>query len=292
MKVAIAEDSVILRDGLVALLERRGHEIVVHAGDGDELVREYRGLESAGDRPDLVVADVRMPPSHTDEGLRAVLDIRGIRPGQPVLLFSQWVETTYASRLLRDDPAGVGYLLKDRVTDVADFLSSLERVVGGQTVLDPEVVAQLMGHPPRPEDLPDGAGGAASAGRMSGDEAGGPFSGRGGAGASGAGTVGGSSGVAGAGARSGGSAGADRRSGSALSPSARAGLERLTPREREVLALMATGRGNAAIAEELVVGYGAVEKYVAQIFRKLDLPPDTPDHRRVRAVLTYLEGRE
>jgi DNA-binding NarL/FixJ family response regulator len=168
--------------------------------------------------PDAVVSDVRMPPTHTDEGLRAAIDLRAERPGLPVLIFSQYVETTYAARLLADGSAGVGYLLKERVLDAADFLDALERVAAGGTALDPEVVTQLMG----------------------------------------------------------------------ASPS-RSALSVLTPREREVLALMAEGRSNAAIASQLVVTERAVEKHVANIFVKLDLPVSAADHRRVLAVLRYLE---
>ncbi|MBL0886020.1 response regulator [Myceligenerans indicum] len=219
MRVAIAEDSAILRDGLAALLARRGHEVVAAVPDGDALVERVLTLADSETPVQVVVADVRMPPSHTDEGLRAVLALRERLPGLPVLLFSQWIETTYASRLLEADARGVGYLLKDRVADVRDFLSALARVAAGETVLDPEVVTQLLG---------------------------------------------------------------------AARSAADPGLERLTPREREVLALMAQGRSNGAIAQELVLSYGAVEKNVAAIFTKLDLPQDAAAHRRVLAVLRHL----
>ncbi|MBE1878220.1 response regulator [Myceligenerans pegani] len=219
MRVVIAEDSVILRDGLAALLARRGHEVVAAVADGDALVAEVTALADAGAPPEVVVADVRMPPSHTDEGLRAVLALRERLPGLPVLLFSQWIETTYASRLLEADARGVGYLLKDRVADVRDFTSALARVAAGETVLDPEVVTQLLG---------------------------------------------------------------------AARSAADPGLARLTPREREVLGLMAQGLSNGAIAQELVLSYGAVEKNVAAIFTKLDLPQDATAHRRVLAVLRHL----
>lgn len=219
LRVAIAEDSAILRDGLAALLQRRGHEVVAAVPDGDALVAQVTALADDDAAPDVVVADVRMPPSHTDEGLRAVLALRERLPGLPVLLFSQWIETTYASRLLEADARGVGYLLKDRVADVRDFTAALARVAAGETVLDPEVVTQLLGA-----------------------------------------------------ARSG----------------ADPGLARLTPREREVLALMAQGLSNGAVAERLVLSYGAVEKNVAAIFQKLDLPQDAAAHRRVLAVLRHL----
>lgn len=218
LRVVLAEDSVILRDGLAALLGRRGHDVVAAVGDGEALVREVDALVAAGAAPDVVVADIRMPPSHTDEGLRAAIALRASHPALGVLVFSQYVETRYASRLLAGDARGVGYLLKDRVADVGDFVDALVRVADGQTVLDPEVVRQLLG---------------ATGGRD-------------------------------------------------------AGLERLTAREREVLELMAQGRSNGAIADALYLSYGAVEKNVAAIFSKLDLEPDTADHRRVLAVLRYL----
>ncbi|GIG36116.1 LuxR C-terminal-related transcriptional regulator [Cellulomonas pakistanensis] len=217
MRVVIAEDSVILRDGLGALLARRSHEVVAAVGDGDALVREVDALAAADALPDIAVVDVRMPPGFTDEGLRAALTLRERHPGLGVLLFSQYVETSYAAQLFGGDARGVGYLLKDRVADVSDFLDALERIAAGRTVLDPEVVTQLMG-----------------AARVD------------------------------------------------------PGMTRLTPRESEVLELMAQGRSNGAIAEALVLTYGAVEKHVTSIFGKLDLAPDAGDHRRVLAVLRYL----
>ena len=143
--MVLAEDSVILRDGLVALLARRGHQVVAAVGDGEALVRQVNALVAAGAAPDVVVADIRMPPSHTDEGLRAALALRAGHPQLGVLLFSQYVETRYASRLLAGDARGVGYLLKDRVADVGDFVDARGRGADGQTVLDPEVVSQLLG---------------------------------------------------------------------------------------------------------------------------------------------------
>ncbi|MCA5894649.1 response regulator transcription factor [Isoptericola sp. NEAU-Y5] len=218
VRVVIAEDSAILRDGLVALLTRRGNDVVAAVPDGEALVARVAELAAQDALPDVVVADIRMPPSHTDEGLRAALALRAAHPGLPVLLFSQWVETQYAARLLEGDARGVGYLLKDRVADVAEFVGALRRVAAGETVLDPEVVRQLMG----------------------------------------------------------------------ASRSRTTGVELLTPREREVLELMAQGRSNGAIANALFLSYGAVEKNVAAIFTKLDLPQDAADHRRVLAVLHYL----
>ncbi|MGH2636380.1 MAG: response regulator [Actinomycetota bacterium] len=214
MRVVIAEDSVLLRDGLTRLLVDERHEVVAAVGDAAGLV-EAVGRE----RPDVCIVDVRMPPTFSDEGMRAAIEIRSRWPGTPVLVLSQYVEERYAIDLLSGDTVGVGYLLKDRVADVGEFLESLERVAGGGTALDPEVVAQLL----------------ARARRHPHDE--------------------------------------------------------LTPREREVLALMAEGLSNAGIAQRLVITEGAVEKHVTSIFAKLRLEPAETDHRRVLAVLQYLEGR-
>lgn len=217
LRLAIADDSVILRDGMVALLTRSGHEVVLAVGDGESLLEQINRAAAMGALPDVAIVDVRMPPSYTDEGLRAALHLRATHPGVAVLLFSQYVETAFAAKLFAGDARGVGYLLKDRVADVSDFLDALARVASGHTVLDPEVVTHLLG-----------------------------------------------------------SAGQDE------------GLQRLTPREREVLTLMAEGRSNGAIAESLVLSYGAVEKHIGSIFAKLDLAPDAGDHRRVLAVLRFL----
>jgi DNA-binding NarL/FixJ family response regulator len=214
MRIVIAEDAAILRDGLIQLLTDRGHEVVAAVSDGDAL----RAAVAEHD-PDVAVVDIRMPPSFTDEGLRAAIAIRRERPNVGVLVFSQWVETRYAAELLATSSSGVGYLLKDRVADVSEFVEALTRVAAGGTALDPEVVSQLLG--------------------------------------------------------------ASRR-GDALAV--------LTPREREVLGLMAEGRSNVAIARQLVVTERAVEKHVANIFTKLDLPPSGEDHRRVLAVLRYLDS--
>jgi DNA-binding NarL/FixJ family response regulator len=213
MRVVVADDAVLLREGLVRLLSENGHQVVAVLGDGPSLVTAI-----VTHRPEVSIVDVRMPPSHTDEGLRASVQARQLVPGSPVLVLSQYVEVSYADDLLADRRGGVGYLLKDRVADIADFLDALHRVAGGGTVLDPEVVAQLV----------------------------------------------------------------TRRG--------RGPLDALTPREREVLALMAEGRSNTAIARTLVVTDGAVEKHVKNIFTKLGLPPDEEQHRRVLAVLTYLGG--
>ena len=212
IRVAIAEDSAILRDGLVQLLADRGFEVT-------DAVSEPQGLRASIDRdcPDVAVIDIRMPPSFTDEGLRAAIELRRRYPTLGILLFSQYIETRYAAELLADDAAGIGYLLKDRVADVSDFVEALVRVASGGTALDPEVVTQLLG--------------------------------------------------------------ASRRLDS---------LSGLSTREREVLSLMAEGRSNAAIATTLVISEGAVEKHVANIFTKLDLPVSQSDHRRVLAVLRFL----
>jgi DNA-binding NarL/FixJ family response regulator len=212
VRIVIAEDSVLLREGLIRLLTDRGHEVVAAVGDADGL------LDAVGsERPDVAVVDVRMPPSHTDEGLRAAVWMRHAHPKVGVLVLSQYVEERYAVELLGRDTSGVGYLLKDRVAEVSEFVSAVVRVAEGGTVLDPEVVRQLLGR---------------------------------------------------------------SRKGDVLST--------LTPREREVLAAMAEGRSNAAIAAHLVVSEGAVEKHVSSIFAKLGLAPSGSDHRRVLAVLTYL----
>jgi DNA-binding NarL/FixJ family response regulator len=211
-RVVVAEDGVLIREGISALITRFGHRVVAAVGDADELeaaVREHR--------PDIVVTDVRMPPSFTDEGLQAAIRLRRADPDLPILVLSQYVEQTYAAELLESGRTGVGYLLKDRIGDVVEFVDALDRVAGGHTVVDPEVVRQLL----------------------------------------------------------------NRR---------RDPLTRLTPREREVLGLMAEGRSNAAIARTLVVTDAAVAKHIGSLLAKLDLPPDEDDHRRVRAVLAYLRA--
>jgi DNA-binding NarL/FixJ family response regulator len=221
MRVVIAEDSAVVRAGLAEILADRGHEVVAAVGDGEGLLAAV-----AEHHPDVTVVDVRMPPGYTDEGLRAAIAIRRDHPETGVLVFSQYVETRYAADLLRSAPgsshqrrAGVGYLLKDRVADVGEFIEALSRVAAGGTALDPEVVSQLL----------------AASGR---DDA----------------------------------------------------LGGLTHRERDVLALMAEGRSNGAIAHLLVVSERAVEKHVSNIFSKLGLAPSDADHRRVLAVLRYLEA--
>ena len=213
LRVAIAEDSAILRDGLVQLLVDRGFVITDAVADGEALQRSVER-----ERPDIAVVDIRMPPAFTDEGLRMAIELRRRYQGLPILMFSQYIETRYAEELLGDDAAGIGYLLKDRVADVSQFVEALTRVASGGTALDPEVITQLMG--------------------------------------------------------------ASRH---------RDSISMLTTREREVLSLMAEGRTNTAIADSLCVSEGAVEKHVSNIFSKFDLPVSQSDHRRVLAVLRYLD---
>ena len=214
MRVVIAEDSVLLREGLTRLLAEAGHDVVAAAAEAEEFLRAV-----AAQQPDAVVVDVRMPPTFSDEGLRAALVVRSSWPGIGVLVLSQYVEERYATELLSDRPQGVGYLLKDRVADLSQFLDALERVADGGSALDPEVVAQLLARSRHP-------------------------------------------------------------------------LASLTPRELDVLGLMAEGRSNSAIAAQLVIGEGAVEKHINSIFGKLGLAPADRDHRRVLAVLLYLGAGE
>jgi DNA-binding NarL/FixJ family response regulator len=210
MRVVLAEDSVLLREGLIRLLEEADCRVVAAVGDGPSLVAAV-----AEHRPDIAVVDIRMPPTHTDEGLRAAVEIRRVDPTAKILVLSQYVELAYAGDLFADRAGGAGYLLKDRVVDVDELTDALRRVAAGGTVLDPQVVAQLF---------------------------------------------------------------AARRD----------PLGSLTPREREVLGLMAEGRTNTAISRRLVVSEGAVEKHIGNILGKLGLAPSDSDHRRVMAVLTYL----
>ena len=214
LRVVLAEDSVLLREGIARLLEDCGFAVVGQAGDADELLLKVRSYA-----PDVVLVDIRMPPTHTDEGLRAAKEIRAKHPQTGVLVLSQYVEPGYAMELLSESAEGVGYLLKDRVSDVDEFRAAVRRVAEGGSALDPTVVSQLVGRRRRDDPLGE-----------------------------------------------------------------------LTPREREVLELMAEGRSNHAIAERLVVTERAVEKHVTSIFGKLHLPPAAEDHRRVLAVLAYLQG--
>jgi DNA-binding NarL/FixJ family response regulator len=214
LRIVIAEDAAIMRDGLTQTLTRRGHDVVAAVADAEAL-----RLAVGQHRPDVAIIDVRMPPTHTDEGLRAAQAIRRDHPGVAVLVFSQYIETQTATELFASAPAGVGYLLKDRVADVSDFIDAITRVARGGTVLDPEVVRQLLT--------------------------------------------------------------ASRRADT---------LAALTPREREVLSLVAQGRSNAAIAAALFISPKVVEKHIASIFDKLGLTPDDNDNRRVIAALRYLES--
>jgi DNA-binding NarL/FixJ family response regulator len=214
MRIVIADDAVLLREGAARLLEDAGFEVVAQAGDAEDLLRKVRAH-----KPDVAVIDIRMPPDNVDDGLRAALEIRSELPNVGLLLLSQYVEERYLSQLLADGAEGVGYLLKDRVADVERLSDAVRRVAEGGSVLDPEVVAHMLGRRERDEPL-----------------------------------------------------------------------DELTPREREVLALMAEGRTNRAIAEDLVVSERAVERHVTAIFGKLGLAAGEGDHRRVLAVLAFLRG--
>lgn len=214
MRIVIAEDSVLLRDGLVRLLEQEGHQVVAAVDNADDL-----RLVVAEHAPDVAIIDVRMPPTFTDDGVRAAVDIRARQPQVGLLVLSQYVEEQYSRELLVGSAVGVGYLLKDRIADVGEFLEALQRVADGGAAFDPEVISQILARTVR------------------------------------------------------------------IDP-----LQRLTPREREVMALIAEGRSNGSIAGELVISDGAVEKHVSNIFLKLDLPPSENDHRRVLAVLQWLDG--
>jgi DNA-binding NarL/FixJ family response regulator len=214
MRVVIAEDSVLLREGITRLLAEYDAEVVAALNDASKLLATVQQTD-----PDIVIVDVRMPPTFTDEGLRAAVELRSVRPGTPVLVLSQYVEESFATELLSGSTVGVGYLLKERVADVAEFISACRRVAAGGTALDPEVVAQLLTRSRRREPL-----------------------------------------------------------------------SMLTPREREVLSLMAEGRSNTGIAQQLVISDGAVEKHITSILTKLELPVSDTEHRRVLAVLTYLRS--
>jgi DNA-binding NarL/FixJ family response regulator len=210
MRVVIAEDLRLLRDGIASMLVDGGHEVVAAVGDGEAL------LEALDEhRPDLAIVDVRMPPTQTDEGVRAAVEARRRRPDAAILILSQYVEERYASEVLSSGARGIGYLLKDRVADAQEFVAAAVRVAAGGTVIDPEVVSQLLGRVQRPIDA-------------------------------------------------------------------------LTPREREVLALMAEGHSNSSIVERLEISQSAVEKHVRKVFTKLGLPETEHHHRRVLAVLSYL----
>jgi DNA-binding NarL/FixJ family response regulator len=214
VRVVVADDSVLLREGIVRILADSGFDVVGQAGDAEDLIRKV-----SAHKPDVAIVDVRMPPTNTDDGLRAAQQIRADQPETGVLVLSQYIEEGYALELLSENAEGVGYLLKDRVADVERFTESVRRVGEGGSALDPEVVAQLLGRRRREDPL-----------------------------------------------------------------------DELSPREREVLELMAEGRSNNAIAAQMVVTERAVEKHVTSIFGKLKLPPTAEDHRRVLAVLRYLRA--
>jgi DNA-binding NarL/FixJ family response regulator len=214
VRVVLADDSLLLREGVARLLEDAGLDVVAQAGDGEDLLRKV-----GAHKPDVAIVDVRMPPTHTDEGLRAAAEIRDKHPGTGVLVLSQYIEESYALELLSENAEGVGYLLKDRVADLDRFVDAVRRVGDGGSALDPEVVSRLLGRRRREDPLAD-----------------------------------------------------------------------ISPREKEVLALMAEGRSNHAIATELVVTERAVEKHVGRILQKLHIPPNDDHHRRVLAVLAWLNA--
>jgi DNA-binding NarL/FixJ family response regulator len=214
VRIVIGEDNVLMREGIIRILAEAGYEVVGQAGDADDLLRK-----ALAHKPDVVIADVQMPPGHGDDGLQAALELRRQRPDTGVLVLSHYYEDSYAMELIGDDPGGVGYLLKERVGDVDAFVQAVARVAAGGSALDPEVVARMLGR--RRTEGP---------------------------------------------------------------------LDRLSPRERDVLAAMGEGKSNHGIAETLVVSEAAVEKHVTAIFHKLGLGPTPTEHRRVLAVLTYLRG--
>ena len=282
MRILLADDAALLREGLAGLLTAAGHEVVAQVADADALRTEVARLAAAGEPPDVVVTDVRMPPTRTDDGLRAAVDLRAAHPGLPVVVLSAYVAGPYLGELLEGVDGAVGYLLKERVGRVSDFLRSLDVVVSGGIVIDPEVLTHLM----------TSAAGAIGAGAAMADPMNrtGALDASGGPGASG----GGPAASAPAGPQN------PRRSPppqdwpppqSSQDPRhpQNRGLERLTPRETEVLTLMAEGLSNGRIAQRLMVSDGAVAKHVANIFLKLDLPPGE-ENRRVRAVLVWVRA--
>ena len=273
MRILLADDAALLREGLAGLLAAAGHEVVAQVADADALRTEVARLAAAGELPDVVVTDVRMPPTRTDDGLRAAVDLRAAHPGLPVVVLSAYVAGPYLGELIEGVDGAVGYLLKERVGRVSDFMHSLDVVVSGGIVIDPEVMAHLMAS----------AAGAVGAGAT------GPDAPRAlaASGVSGApdGAVGAGESIA-PGAM--GAVGRGPAAGAPADPPNR-GLERLTPREAEVLTLMAEGLSNGRIAQRLVISDGAVAKHVANIFLKLDLPPGE-ENRRVRAVLAWVRA--
>ena len=279
MRILLADDAALLREGLAGLLTAAGHEVVAQVADADALRTEVARLAAAGELPDVVVTDVRMPPTRTDDGLRAAVDLRTAHPGLPVVVLSAYVAGPYLGELIEGVDGAVGYLLKERVGRVSDFMRSLDVVVSGGIVIDPEVMAHLMAS----------AAGAVEAGAT------GPDAPRAlaASGVSGApdGAVGAGESIAPGAWDTPGATGAVGRGPAASAPAdpPNRGLERLTPRETEVLTLMAEGLSNGRIAQRLMVSDGAVAKHVANIFLKLDLPPGE-ENRRVRAVLVWVRA--
>ena len=288
MRILLADDAALLREGLAGLLAAAGHEVVAQVADADALRTEVAQLAAAGELPDVVVTDVRMPPTRTDDGLRAAVDLRAAHPGLPVVVLSAYVAGPYLGELIEGVDGAVGYLLKERVGRVSDFMHSLDVVVSGGIVIDPEVMAHLMAS----------AAGAVGAG-ATGPDAPRALAASGVSGApDGAGPAGAPDGAVGAGESiapgawdAPGATGAVGRGPAAGAPAdpPNRGLERLTPREAEVLTLMAEGLSNGRIAQRLVISDGAVAKHVANIFLKLDLPPGE-ENRRVRAVLAWVRA--
>ena len=279
MRILLADDAALLREGLAGLLAAAGHEVVAQVADADALRTEVARLAAAGELPDVVVTDVRMPPTRTDDGLRAAVDLRTAHPGLPVVVLSAYVAGPYLGELIEGVDGAVGYLLKERVGRVSDFMRSLDVVVSGGIVIDPEVMAHLMAS----------AAGAVGAGATEPDA---PRA------LAAPGTAGAPDGAVGAGESiapgawdTPGATGAVGRGPAASAPAdpPNRGLERLTPREAEVLTLMAEGLSNGRIAQRLVISDGAVAKHVANIFLKLDLPPGE-ENRRVRAVLVWVRA--
>ena len=279
MRILLADDAALLREGLAGLLTAAGHEVVAQVADADALRTEVARLAAAGEPPDVVVTDVRMPPTRTDDGLRAAVDLRAAHPGLPVVVLSAYVAGPYLGELLEGVDGAVGYLLKERVGRVSDFLRSLDVVVSGGIVIDPEVMAHLMAS----------AAGAVGAG-ATGPDAPRALAAPGTAGAP-DGAVGAGESIAPGAWDTPGATGAVGRGPAASAPAdpPNRGLERLTPREAEVLTLMAEGLSNGRIAQRLMVSDGAVAKHVANIFLKLDLPPGE-ENRRVRAVLVWVRA--
>ena len=279
MRILLADDAALLREGLAGLLTAAGHEVVAQVADADALRTEVARLAAAGELPDVVVTDVRMPPTRTDDGLRAAVDLRAAHPGLPVVVLSAYVAGPYLGELIEGVDGAVGYLLKERVGRVSDFMHSLDVVVSGGIVIDPEVMAHLMAS----------AAGAVGAG-ATGPDAPRALAAPGTAGAP-DGAVGAGESIAPGAWDTPGATGAVGRGPAASAPAdpPNRGLERLTPREAEVLTLMAEGLSNGRIAQRLVISDGAVAKHVANIFLKLDLPPGE-ENRRVRAVLAWVRA--